>query len=91
MATSTAFSDLGYRLDDGDIGYLGDSHISFTPRPTPRVSDIKPTSTGSAACAALVDLVHHRFPAAHESRSERNAVTPERYWAAISRIGRGFA
>lgn len=87
----TAFSDLGYRLDDGDIGYLGDTHSSFTPKPTSRVSHIKPTQTGSTACAELVDLLHHRFPAAHESLTERNAVTPERYWAAISRIGRGFA
>ncbi|WP_124551104.1 hypothetical protein [Burkholderia sp. Bp9015] len=90
MTASTAFSDLGYRLDDGDIGYLGDSHISFTARPTPSVAHINPTPTGSAACAALVDHLHHRFPAAHESRAERNAVTPDRYWAAICRIARGF-
>ena len=91
MSTSTTFSDIGYRLEDGDIGYLGDSHISFTPRPVPRVAHINPTATGSAACAALVDLVHHRFPVAHESRAERKAVTPDRYWAAISRVARGFA
>lgn len=90
MTASSAFSDLGYRLDDGDIGYLGESHISFTPRPAPRVSHINPTPTGSAACAALVDLVHHRFPAAHQSNPVHQNVTAGQYWDAICRVARGF-
>ncbi|WP_157656996.1 hypothetical protein [Burkholderia ubonensis] len=90
MSSSAAFTEIGYRVEDGDIGYLGDTHLSFAERPAPSAAHIRTTPTGSAACAALVDLMHDRFPAAHASRAERQVVTPERYWAAISRVARGF-
>ncbi|WLE59254.1 hypothetical protein GIY62_00665 [Burkholderia plantarii] len=89
--TSTAFQDIGYQVtvDDGDVGYLGDKHITFTPRPVPAVAGIKPTPTGHAACAALVSQLRERFPT-RATRPARPAMTPEEYWGRISLAGRGF-
>ncbi|NBI45423.1 hypothetical protein [Burkholderia sp. ISTR5] len=87
MSASTAFADLGYHVDDGDLGYAGASHGSFVPRQIPSVADIRPTPAGDAASAALVQLLRGRFPSA--PRQQDHALSTGRYWSAINRIARG--
>ena len=72
-------------IEDGDIGYAGNSHLSFVANYPARVGTAA-TAAGSAACAALVAALVARFPAVHESFSERRAVTPEQFRRARSRI-----
>ncbi|VCG82535.1 Uncharacterised protein [Burkholderia pseudomallei] len=60
MTTSTAFAELGYRVEDGDIGYVGTSHASFVERRPPRVAHIRATPTGDAALERIYRLLRDR-------------------------------
>lgn len=57
MTTSTAFAELGYRVEDGDIGYAGTSHASFVERRPPRVAHIRATPTGEAALERIYRML----------------------------------
>lgn len=78
-------------IEDGDIGYHGASHASFVPRVPASVAGNRATVRGELAARSLRAFLAQKFPAVHESRRERLAVTPDAYWSAISRIGRGVA
>jgi hypothetical protein len=57
MTASTAFAEIGYRVEDGDIGYAGSSHASFVARSVPRVAHIRATPAGDAALARIRALL----------------------------------
>ncbi|WP_321931500.1 hypothetical protein [Paraburkholderia guartelaensis] len=81
-------------VEDGDIGYAGDTHLSFRPQATPSVAHIHATARGDAELSRIKSILIER-KAAHgteQSRPpKRMSVTPDAYWAAISRAVRGFA
>lgn len=94
MSASAAFSDIGYRIDDGDIGYTGDSHLSFKPQATPSVAHIRATARGDAELSRIKSILTEAkatHGAEQSTPHRRLNVTPDAYWAAISRAVRGFA
>lgn len=94
MSASTAFADIGYRIEDGDIGYTGDSHLSFKPQTAPSVAHIRATARGDAELSRIKSiLTTTKAPrgAARSTTPRRLDVTPDAYWAAISRTVRGYA
>ncbi|KWH51819.1 hypothetical protein [Burkholderia cepacia] len=60
MTVSTAFAEIGYRVEDGDLGYAGSSHASFVARRPPRVAHIRATPTGDAALERIYRLLRDR-------------------------------
>ncbi|WP_321919781.1 hypothetical protein [Paraburkholderia tropica] len=94
MSASTAFADIGYRIEDGDIGYAGNTHLSFKPRGAPSVAHIRATARGDAELSRIKSILTTTKAAQHadeSSTARRMNVTPEAYWAAISRTVRGYA
>jgi hypothetical protein len=61
MRASLAFSEIGYRIEDGDIGYTGNTHLSFAQRELPHAAHVRVTPTGSAAARDLVSRLRERF------------------------------
>ncbi|MBR8254363.1 hypothetical protein [Burkholderia ambifaria] len=57
MSTSAAFAEIGYRVEDGDIGYAGTSHLSYVARRPPRVAHIRATPAGDAELARIRALL----------------------------------
>jgi len=57
MSTSAAFAEIGYRVEDGDIGYAGSSHLSYVARQVPRVAHIRATAAGDAELARIRALL----------------------------------
>lgn len=93
MSASTAFSEIGYRVDDGDIGYAGDTHLSFKPRTVPSVAHVRATARGDAELSRIKSMLTSAKPSSGAGQSttpRRLNVTPDTYWAAISRLVRGF-
>lgn len=91
---SHAFAEIGYRGEDGDIGYLGDTHLSFKPQPAPTVAHIRATERGDAALSRIKSILSSAQPsdgAGQSTAPRRLNVTPDAYWAAISRVVRGYA
>ncbi|MFP3794748.1 hypothetical protein [Paraburkholderia sp. SIMBA_027] len=94
MRTSTAFGEIGYRVDDGDIGYAGSTHLSFKPQAAPSVAHIRATERGDAELTRIKSILtttKATRSAGQSTTPRRLNVTPEAYWAGVSRIGRGFA
>ncbi len=95
MRTSTAFGEIGYRVEDGDIGYAGDTHLSFQPQAAPSVAHIRATERGDAELSRIKSILTTTAKTTHSARQSttprRLNVTPDAYWAAISRAVRGFA
>ncbi|MBN3734654.1 hypothetical protein [Burkholderia sp. Tr-20390] len=60
MTASAAFADIGYRVEDGDIGYAGSSHFSFVPRRVPSVAHIRATAIGDAALERIYRVLRAR-------------------------------
>ncbi|MBU9320387.1 hypothetical protein KTE24_06910 [Burkholderia gladioli] len=58
MAASTAFADIGYRVEDGDLGYLGASHSSFVSHRPPSVAHIRATPIGDAALERIYRVLN---------------------------------
>lgn len=84
----------GHHVEDGDIGYAGDTHRPFKPHQAPRVAYIRTTARGDAALSRIRSIL----AAANAARDAGKSpvpnplnVTPDAYWAAISRAVRGFA
>ncbi len=94
MRISAAFGEIGYRVDDGDIGYAGDSHLSFKPQTAPSVAHIRATARGDAELSRIKSILttaKATHVAEQDKPQRRLNVTPDAYWAAISRTVRGFA
>ncbi|KML60906.1 hypothetical protein VL15_07285 [Burkholderia cepacia] len=60
MTASAAFADIGYRVEDGDLGYAGSSHASFVARHVPRVAHIRATPIGDAALERIYRVLRDR-------------------------------
>lgn len=60
MSTSTPFAEIGYRVEDGDLGYAGSSHASFVSRRPPRVAHIRATPIGDAALERIYRVLRDR-------------------------------
>lgn len=94
MRSSAAFGEIGYRVDDGDIGYAGNTHLSFKPQAAPSVAHIRATERGDAELSRIKSILT-TTAVTREPRQgtapRRQDVTPDAYWAAISRTVRGFA
>ncbi|WP_246791775.1 hypothetical protein [Burkholderia perseverans] len=58
--SSRAFADIGYRVEDGDLGYLGASHASFVPRRPPAVLNVRATPLGDAALERIYRVLRDR-------------------------------
>ncbi|MCA8115686.1 hypothetical protein [Burkholderia cepacia] len=84
MSGSAAFEDIGYRIEDGDVGYAGDTHQSFRARSLPRPGG-RATEVGSAICRQLVGQLRARFQQ-RADRAEARAVAPHAYQAAVARV-----
>jgi hypothetical protein len=94
MRKATAFDEIAARIEDGDIGYAGDSHLSFKPQSAPSVAHIRPTARGDAELSRIKSILTTATKsnvAAPSIQSRHLNVTPDAYWAAISRTVRGFA
>ncbi|WP_156992193.1 hypothetical protein [Paraburkholderia oxyphila] len=82
-------------MEDGDIGYAGDTHLSFKPQAAPSVAHIRATERGDAELSLIKSILTTTAKATHgavQSTTPRCLnVTPDAYWAAISRAVRGFA
>lgn len=94
MSASTAFADIGYRIEDGDIGYAGNTHLSFKPQGAPSVAHIRATARGDAELSrikSILTTVKAARGAGHSTLPRRLDVAPDAYWAGISRVVRGFA
>ncbi|CAN0621078.1 protein of unknown function [Burkholderia multivorans] len=87
MSGSAAFADLGYRIEDGDIGYDGKEHLSFRVRALPRIGGAA-TPTGSALCRELLDALRARFQRSNAC-AETRAVAPHAYQAAVASVMQG--
>ncbi|MBA9942150.1 hypothetical protein D7207_01630 [Burkholderia cepacia] len=87
MNGSAAFEDIGYRIEDGDMGYAGDTHQSFR---APRVARPggRATEVGSALCRELVGQLRARFQQRGE-RAETGTVAPHAYQAAVAYVMQG--
>lgn len=94
MRTSTAFGEIGCRVDDGDIGYAGNTHLSFKPQTAPSVAHIRATARGDAELSRIKSILT-KTKAAHgagqSTTLRRLDVAPDAYWAGISRVVRGVA
>ncbi|RKT99560.1 hypothetical protein C7H84_30250 [Burkholderia sp. Nafp2/4-1b] len=84
MSGSAAFEDIGYRIEDGDLGYAGDTHQSFRPARVPRPGG-RASEVGSALCRQLVGQLRARFPQRGE-RAASGAIAPDAYQAAVARV-----
>ncbi|RQM46550.1 hypothetical protein EHZ19_18725 [Paraburkholderia bannensis] len=94
MRTSTAFGEIGYRVDDGDIGYAGNTHLSFRPQAAPSVAHIRATDRGDAELSRIKSILATAKAiqdAGQSTSPSRLDVAPDAYWAGISRVVRGFA
>jgi hypothetical protein len=94
MRTSAAFSEIWSRVEDGDIGYAGDTHLSFKLQAAPSVAHIRATARGDAELSRIKSILTTTKAAreAGQSTTPRGLnVTPDAYWAAISRVVRGYA
>lgn len=94
MRYSTAFPEIGYRVEDGDIGYVGDTHLSFKLQAAPSVAHICATARGDAELSRIKSILttaKATHGAGQNTTPRRLSVTPDAYWAAISRTVRGFA
>lgn len=94
MRMSTAFGEIGYRVDDGDIGYAGNTHLSFKPQTAPSVAHIRATARGDAELSRIKSILTTTKATQRADQSaptRRLDVTPDAYWAAISRTVRGYA
>ncbi|MFP6562350.1 hypothetical protein WJ542_29220 [Paraburkholderia sp. B3] len=94
MRASTAFGEVWSRVEDGDIGYAGDMHLSFKQHAAPSVAHIRATARGDAELARIKSILTTTKAAdeAGQSTASRGLrVTPDAYWAAISRVVRGYA
>lgn len=94
MRKSIAFGEIGYRVEDGDIGYAGDTHLSFKPQSAPSVAHIRATVQGDAELSrikAILTTAKVKHGAAQSTATRSLNVTPDAYWAAISRVVRGYA
>jgi len=60
MRASAVYSDIGYRVEDGDLGYLGDTHASFVARPIPTAAHVRATRAGDAALASIRRILRER-------------------------------
>lgn len=60
MKASIAFDEIGYRVEDGDIGYAGDTHLSFAHRRVPSVAHIRVTPVGDAALERIYRVLRDR-------------------------------
>ena len=76
-------------IDDGDIGYVGDSHISFRPN-MPEQTDKRVTSAGTEACKAMKAILSKYQQTEDQKRGYRK-ITPEMYHRAIVKIIWGSA
>lgn len=94
MRKATAFDEIAGHIEDGDIGYAGDSHLSFMPQPAPSVAHIRSTARGDAELSRIKSILTTATKpsvAAPSIQPRHLNVTPDAYWAAISRTVRGFA
>jgi hypothetical protein len=94
MRSSTAFGEIGYRVEDGDIGYAGDTHLSFKQQIAPSVAHIRATACGDAELSRIKSILTTTGAARRAGQSDAPRhlnVTPDAYWAAVSRAVRGFA
>ncbi|WP_321797105.1 hypothetical protein [Burkholderia sp. BCC1988] len=87
MSGSAAFEDLGYRIEDGDIGYVGASHASFVSKIPARISG-RATEMGSAICRELVGQLRARFQPRGEREGTR-PIAPYAYQAAVAYVTQG--
>lgn len=87
MSGSAAFEDIGYRVDDGDMGYAGDTHQSFRPRALPRIGG-RPSEMGSAVCRQLLHALRARFPQCAQPAAP-GAIAPNAYQAAVAYVTQG--
>ncbi|MBU9401617.1 hypothetical protein KTE13_17925 [Burkholderia multivorans] len=87
MSGSAAFEDLGYRVEDGDIGYVGASHASFVSKIPARIGG-RATEVGSAICRELVGQLRARFQQ-RAPRAAAGAVAPHAYQAAVAYVTQG--
>lgn len=87
MTASAPFADIGYRVEDGDIGYAGETHASFRPSSVARIGGC-PTPRGSAVCRELLGQLRARFPQRRDAREIR-AVQADAYQAAVGRVAGG--
>ncbi|WP_146242667.1 hypothetical protein [Paraburkholderia silvatlantica] len=80
-------------MEDGDIGYAGDTHLSFKPQAAPSVAHIRATERGDAELSRIKSILTTTTTrdARQSTTPRRLNVTPDAYWAAISRAVRGFA
>ncbi|RQS10097.1 hypothetical protein DIE07_14415 [Burkholderia sp. Bp9002] len=60
MTASAAFAEIGYCIEDGDIGYAGSSHASFVACRVPRVAHIRATAIGDAALERIYRVLRAR-------------------------------
>ncbi|KVO49996.1 hypothetical protein WT66_13630 [Burkholderia stagnalis] len=60
MSRSAAVAEIGYCIEDGDIGYAGSSHASFVARRVPRVAHIRATAIGDAALERIYRVLRGR-------------------------------
>lgn len=92
MRHMNASAEIGYRVDDGDIGYVGDTHLSFTHKLVESVASVRSTPAGDAALAGVYRILRARVGAHGAEQSttpRRSGVTQEGYRAAIGRVVRG--
>ena len=87
VSGSAAFEDLGYHVEDGDIGYAGDTHKSFKPGRVPRTGG-RGTEMGSAICRELVGQLRARFPQRGQ-RETAGTIAPHAYQAAVAYVTQG--
>ncbi|MEX4004889.1 hypothetical protein AB4Y38_39220 [Paraburkholderia sp. EG285A] len=94
MSMPNAVTQNAPRVDDGDIGYLGDTHLSFKAQAAPSVAHIRATDRGDAELSrikSILTTLKATQGAVRNTPPRRLCVTPDAYWAAISRTVRGFA
>jgi len=60
MRTSSAHAEQRYHIEDGDVGYAGDTHASFVVRQTQRVAHIRATPIGAAALDRIYRMLRDR-------------------------------
>lgn len=73
MSASTSFADLGYRIEDGDIGYTGNTHLSFAFRAlrSAALESPRPTPVGDAALATIKATLESAKAARYVARQRK--------------------
>lgn len=75
MSEYDAFEEIGYRIEDGDIGYTGNAHLSFAFRAlrSAALECPRPTPVGEAALSTIKATLESA-KAARRAARERRAV-----------------